>query len=205
MPTTKYRLVEVIIHEGESANAGHYISVNLETKEVFNDQFTNKKYKTLKEYICDEASKLAELEKKKKKMKVMSEMSSEDVKDRLIKAGNIFYYRREAESFSNPVLETKSAENTPTISFKKNTEVIVQKAHLLLITFPAYLWEILDGKRPKKLLQERVKIDNMAKFLTDHSNWYTSYEATSFFLCQVLAMSSSSCMQLFNMFYYSYY
>ena len=115
--------------------------------------------------------------------------SQEDVKDRLIKAGNIFYYRREAESFSNPVLETKSAENTPTISFKKNTEVIVQKAHLLLITFPAYLWEILDGKRPKKLLQER------AKFLTDHSNWYTSYDATSFFLCQVLAMSSSSSIQ----------
>jgi len=105
--TPKYRLVEVIIHEGESANAGHYISVNLETKEVFNDQFTNKKYKTLKEYICDEASKLAEL--KKKKMKVMSEESPEDVKDRLIKAGNIFYYRREAESFSNPVLETKSS------------------------------------------------------------------------------------------------
>ena len=45
--------------------------------------------------------------------------SQEDVKDRLIKAGNIFYYRREAESFSNPVLETKSAKNTPTISIKK--------------------------------------------------------------------------------------
>ena len=68
-------------------------------------------------------------------------------------------------------------------------------AHLLLITFPAYLWEILEGKRLNKLLQERVKIDNMAKFLTDHSNWYTSYDATSFFLCQVLAMSSSSSIQ----------
>ena len=64
-------------------------------------------------------------------------------------------------------------------------------AHLLLTTFPAYLWQILEGKRLNKLLHEGVTIDNMAKFLTDHPNWYTNYEATSFFLCQVLAMSSS--------------
>ena len=74
-------------------------------------------------------------------------------------------------------------------------------AHLLLITFPAYLWEILEGKRLNKLLQERVKIDNMAKFLTDHPDWYTSYEATSFFLCQVLAMSSFVIKVLFMNFY----
>ena len=55
-------------------------------------------------------------------------------------------------------------------------------AHLLLITFPAYLWDILEGKRLSKLLHQHVKTDNMAKFLTDHVNWYTSYEANSFFL-----------------------
>ena len=36
-------------------------------------------------------------------------------------------------------------------------------AHLLLITFPAYLWETLEGKRLNKLLHEHVKIDNLAK------------------------------------------
>ena len=35
-------------------------------------------------------------------------------------------------------------------------------AHLLLITFSAYLWEILEGKRLNKLLHEHVKIDNLA-------------------------------------------
>ena len=74
-------------------------------------------------------------------------------------------------------------------------------AHLLLITFPAYLWEILERKRLNKLLHECVKIDNMAKFLTDHPNWYTSYEATSFFLCQDLAMSSFVIQVLFMNFY----
>ena len=74
-------------------------------------------------------------------------------------------------------------------------------AHLLLNTFPAYLWEILERKRLNKLLHECVKIDNMAKFLTDHPNWYTSYEATSFFLCQDLAMSSFVIQVLFMNFY----
>ena len=129
MPTPKYRLVEVIIHEGESAYAGHYLSVNLETKEVFNDQFPNRKYMKYSEFSEYEArekyGKLPMTLQVKDMMKKMIGRSSEDVEDRLIKAGNIFYYRREDESSSNPVtdqMETKSEESetgTPTISFKK--------------------------------------------------------------------------------------
>ena len=115
MPTPKYRLVEVIIHEGESAYAGHYLSVNLETKEVFNDQFPNRKYMKYSEFSEYEArekyGKLPMTLQVKDMMKKMIGRSSEDVEDRLIKAGNIFYYRREDESSSNPVtdqMETKS-------------------------------------------------------------------------------------------------
>ena len=71
----------------------------------------------------------------------------------------------------------------------------------VLTTLPAYLREILEGKRLNKLLHKGVKMDNMAKFLTDHPNWYTSYEASSFFLCQVLA-ASSSVIQVLSMNYY---
>ena len=129
MPTPKYRLVEVIIHEGESAYAGHYLSVNLETKEVFNDQFPNRKYMKYSEFSQYEAKEkyghLPRTPQVKDMMKKMIDMSSEDVEDSLIKLGNIFYYRREAKSSSNPVtdqMETKSEESetgTPTISFKK--------------------------------------------------------------------------------------
>ena len=129
MPTPKYRLVEVIIHEGESAYAGHYLSVNLETKEVFNDQFPNRKYMKYSEFSQYEAREkyghLPRTPQVKDMMKKMIDMSSEDVEDSLIKLGNIFYYRREAKSSSNPVtdqMETKSEESetgTPTISFKK--------------------------------------------------------------------------------------
>ena len=56
---------------------------------------------------------------------------------------------------------------------------------------PGYLWEFLEGKSLQKLLHKGVTIDNLAKFLTDHPNWYTHYRATSFFLCQVLAFMSS--------------
>ena len=56
---------------------------------------------------------------------------------------------------------------------------------------PGYLWEFLEGKSLQRLLHKGVTIDNLAKFLTDHPNWYTHYKATSFFLCQVLALMSS--------------
>ena len=63
--------------------------------------------------------------------------------------------------------------------------------HCGLAMIPGYLWEFLEGKSLQKLLHKGVTIDNLAKFLTDHSNWYTHYKATSFFLCQVLALMSS--------------
>ena len=88
MPTPKYRLVEVIIHEGESAYAGHYLSVNLETKEVFNDQFPNRKYMKYSEFSEYEArekyGKLPMTLQVKDMMKKMIGRSSEDIEDRLI-------------------------------------------------------------------------------------------------------------------------
>ena len=50
--------------------------------------------------------------------------------------------------------------------------------HCALAKFPQYLWLYLDGKRLEKLLHKGATIDNLAKFLTDHPNWYTRYEAT---------------------------
>ena len=63
--------------------------------------------------------------------------------------------------------------------------------HCALAKFPGYLWVYLEGKRLEKLLDKGATINNLAKFLTDHPNWYTRYEATSFFICQVLALISS--------------
>ena len=63
--------------------------------------------------------------------------------------------------------------------------------HCALAKIPGYLWQYLEGKRLEKLLHKGATVDNLAKFLTDHPNWYTRYEATCFFICQVLALMSS--------------
>ena len=73
--------------------------------------------------------------------------------------------------------------------------------HYALAKFPWYLWLYLEGKRLEKLLHKGATIDNLAKFLTDHPNWYTRYEATSFFICQVLALMTSI-VQIFLMNHY---
>ena len=63
--------------------------------------------------------------------------------------------------------------------------------HCALAKFRGYLWVYLEGKRLEKLLDKGATINNLAEFLTDHPNWYTRYEATSFFICQVLALMTS--------------
>ena len=73
--------------------------------------------------------------------------------------------------------------------------------HCALAKFPGHLWVYLEGKRLEKLLHKGITMDNLAKFLTDHPNWYTRYEATSFFICQVLALMSSI-VQIFLMNHY---
>ena len=50
-----YKLREVIIHDGDSALSGHYLSVNLQNERVFSDQFKSEPqyYRTLSEVKRD--------------------------------------------------------------------------------------------------------------------------------------------------------
>ena len=60
--------------------------------------------------------------------------------------------------------------------------------HHVLTTLPAYLWEILEGKRLNKLLHKGVKMDNMAKFM----NYYLGNDLGLFPPVDVF-MSEQSC------------